>query len=141
MTIATPMSPAALPSFRRLGLDDGWATFGSTFLNFGCPSIFLDRCLLPDAARLGFELLGSRPASEPLPSVAVQARILGTSIALYSASSGDLIATHECSARTGSFAIAPGQVIIMTGDSWDLELSWSALWRSRIGQTYACGRS
>lgn len=134
MSTTALVRPTPLPTIKRLGFYDGWAAFEPTFLNFGCPSIFVDSCYLPEAESLGFEPFGTRPARDPLPEVAIRVRTDGPVITLSSASGNNLIAIHQMPLPQIATLVRARQVIILVGGSWELSLSWSVLWDCRIGR-------
>lgn len=127
-----------LPPVKRLGFDDGWARFGSTFLNFGRPSIFIDSCYLPEAALLGFESFATWPGDDPLPRPNICALVLGSNIRLHSATSGNLLASHRYEVARAEPLSMGKELVVFVGDSWALSLSWSALWRSVFGYVKVC---
>ena len=132
-TAAPPARLGQLPPIKRLGFDDGWACFGPTFLNFGYPSIFVDACFTPGYDRLGFEPFGSRAPLSPLPGVEVHVHVLGACVSLLPTSDAIPAASHYFAlSEAGALRAACG-LVVLVGDSWDLELSWSALWRCQVG--------
>lgn len=137
MSTASVMQSSHLPPIKRLGFDDGWACFGPTFLNFGCPSIFVDACYLPAIDHLGFETFGARAARCPFPVVDVRVGVLGTDLSIYTRGLADPTAHHRFSAARCCPLAAASHLILLVGDSWELELSWGALWRSQIGLAQA----
>lgn len=136
MTTATHHECFRQPTIKRLGLDDGWWFFGPHFLNLGLPLVFIDACLFPAAEELGLEHFGRRRPDSPLPSIDLGIGLLG-----------DAVGLHVADQRQGFFAAhwfrqlrlpSPTQttsMAIVVGDSYALQLTWSALWTSHIGVT------
>lgn len=122
------------PTVKRLGLDDGWWFFCTHFLNLGLPLVFIDSCLLPRAEDLGLEALGTRKPETPLPLVDLRITLLGNGVTLYNAdASPPVVAAHWFRSLELPSARPASSVGIIVGDSYALQLSWSALWRCRIG--------
>lgn len=125
------------PTVKRLGLEEGWWFFCPHFLNLGLPLLFVDACLLPGAEDLGFESFGTRRPEIPLPSVDLRVELLGDGVSLYSSGrQSHFVAGHWFrKLRLLPLPAHDSSVGILVGDSYALQLTWSTLWRCRIGAT------
>lgn len=135
MTELTDHERFRQPTVKRLGLEDGWALFCPHFLNLGVPVLFVDACLIPEAEHLGFEPFGTRKPDAPLPMVDLHMTLLGNGVTLHNAHRHrDLMTSHWFRAITLPQALqSASHVGILVGESYALDLTWSALWTCCIG--------
>lgn len=134
MTAVTNDERFRQPAIKRLGLDDGWWFFCPHFLNLGLPLVFVDACLLPEAEQLDLENFGSRKPHTPLPEIDFGVGLLGGRVGLYNtATPPKLVTAHWFRKLTLPRALQATRVGLIVGDSYALELTWSALWTCRVG--------
>ncbi len=136
-TAATARPFMPMPQVARLGFHDGWLLLNPCFLNLGLPVLLIDHRILEGADRLGLEPFGSRNPRQPLPAANVRAEINGGGISLWSTwnSQPVLLAAHWFHSSPAALPESQrlGRLILITGDSYAVQLSWSALWTCRIG--------
>lgn len=121
----------------RLGFDDGWFCLGPSFLNLGLPVLLVDHRIIGPVGRLGLEPFGSRNPRQPLESAKIRAVINGNGVSVWTASGPhpSLLAAHwfEPSPPALRESQRVRRFILIVGDTFDVEVSWSALWNSFIG--------
>jgi hypothetical protein len=120
----------------RLGFDDGWLMLSRRFLNFGLPVLLVDYRLLEPVQWLGLEHFGLRDPRRRLRTIKVQAEVAGGGVILWStpATKRSLLAAHwfeQVPAPLHDRAL--DSMILITGDTYRVQLSWSALWTCSIG--------
>lgn len=124
-----------MPQLARLGFDDGWLVLGPHFLNLGLP-VLIDHRLIDSAETLGLEPFGTRDPRQPLRPARVRVGIAGGGVWLWSSqrSRRALLAAHWFEPIPGALLAQQSLgVVFMTGDTYAVQLSWSALWTCRIG--------
>lgn len=132
----------SLATLCRLGFNDGWLVLGPTFLNFGLPVLLVDEQLTGPPGQYGFVPLATSDPRAAIPSTCLHLEIIGPVTALWSSrpdSSAELLAVRG---QEPLFTSYP-EVTIMVVSTFDVELSWSALWAGMVGSApcHAYGHS
>lgn len=135
MTLGPQSERYRQPTVKRLGMEDGWWFFCPHFLNLGVPLVFVDTCLVPEAGHRGLEVLGEREPDTPLLPAGLRIRSLGDGLSFYGTGrQPPLLASHWFRTLNLPQSLHSYPVIgVIVGDSYALQLTWSALWRCRIG--------
>jgi hypothetical protein len=126
----------SLPPVRRLGFDCGWLLLGPTFLNLGRPVLLIDTALLGDAASYGLEPFGTRNPRKPLPGARLLVEVSGHLVGIWATSAPDrdliTIGTFDQPADLSALSFTE-RVVLMVGDTWAAQQTWSTLWQFAIG--------
>lgn len=139
MTTTATSARAAMrnPTVARLGFDDGWLVLGPHFLKLGLPVLLVDHRLVGPVDGLGLESFGSRDPRRPLESAKIRAVLNGGGVSLWAASAAhqSLLAAHwfEPSPAAVLESQPVQRLILIVGDTYDVELTWSALWTCFVG--------
>lgn len=120
-----------IPAAARLGFDRGWLFLQPTFLNFGLPAVLIDRRLIsnPD---LGLEPLAQRDPFTPWCEANARLRDCNGVLGLWQRRPEELVAVNPQPAAATSGA-SHDRIILLVGDTYEIGLSWSALWACRAG--------
>jgi hypothetical protein len=137
--------PRPTPLVAQLGFDHGWLCLSPSFLNLQLPVLLVDRRLLPDPTQLGLDPFGSRDPRLPLPTTLIVVQHHpGAMISIWDHHPGDpsaqLLGWHRAiptrDVQHASWVHAGGgasRAILIIGDTYRIELCWTALWESHIG--------
>lgn len=123
----------ALPTVARLGFDDGWLLLGPTFLKLQRPVLLVDRMHLGSTAGLGFESFGSRDPRLGLPVCGVEIHICGSGVSLWTKPSTCLASHWFDTVHSSVVQVVSPDVVLLVGDTYGVEASWSALWMCFVG--------
>lgn len=133
MTVLTGV-PRTIPTIARLGFDNGWLLLKPSFLNLGLPILFVDHRLLGPPAEFGLQPFASWDPNSPLPVASVAVAVLGNGVSLWSCDPKPrLFAWHWFDTQADIRIVPIPAIGILCGDSYSVELSWSALWSCHIG--------
>lgn len=132
----TTVAPAAaitrMPQVARLGFDNGWLSLSPHFLNLGLPVLLVDYRLVEDVEMLKLESFGSRDPRQPLHTAGVQAEVSGGGVSLWSTYGQQPTLMAAYWREPIPTALLHSQrlehLILMIGDTYAVQLSWSALW-------------
>jgi hypothetical protein len=130
-TAACPRMP--LPGVARLGFDDGWLLLGPTFLNLQRPVLLVDQALIASTAGLGLESFGSRNPRARLPVCGIGVLRCGSGVSLWTERSSCLAYHWFDAAPPATAHPKVRQVVLLVGNTYEIEASWSALWTCLIG--------
>ena len=133
---ATDARLTMLPPVARLGFEDGWMLLSPTFLNLQRPVLLVDKVHIGPTTDLGLEPFGLRDPLVKLPMCRIDVAVAGNGISLWidRRRSRSLLAAGWFEAVNPHDICANfGQVIVLLGDTYAIEASWSALWTCEIG--------
>ena len=121
-----------LPAVARLGFDRGWLVLAPTFLNLGLPTLLVDHRLVGDA-NLNLEPFADHRPGKNWQEANSSIRIYwdGT-IGLWQTSPEELITTQLRPTGWNDLA-GHNQCLLVVGETYHVQLTWSALWRCAIG--------
>lgn len=129
--------PAELPPVARLGFDDGWLVLGPTFLNLQTPVLLVDQVHIGPHTGFGLEPFGSRDPRSSFPACLIRLVVAGNGVSLWTTLGEHLglLATHWFEAPVVStiFMGSPS-VVLLVGDTYAVQTSWSAMWTCLIGE-------
>lgn len=127
------MSPAlrTLPPIARLGFNDGWLMLPPSFLNFGLPGLLIDYRLVA-SNDLDLEPFATHDPRGPWRDSKLHLRCAGGYRTLWQQDPERLLAASFEASRTGTFT-GHHRLVLVVGNSYAVQLSWSALWTCRIG--------
>lgn len=144
---ASRLAPTRLPTVARLGFDYGWLRLDPTFLNFGRAGLLIDyRLFHGDPYALGFENFGSREPKVGLPITTIRADLRsrygielqvpdrGREVGCLAARSFD----QEHGPNWMRRAHGDRSLLVLVGDTYQIQLGWPALWHCAIGVAFAC---
>lgn len=134
---ATEAPLTALPTVARLGFDDGWLLLNPTFLNLQKPVLLVDQIHTGPHAGLGLEPFGSRDPRSSLPACRIRLVVAGSGVSLWTTlgEHAGLLATHWFEAHDApTTCCGSTELILFVGDTYAVEMSWSALWTCSIGK-------
>jgi len=130
-------SARGMPALARLGFDYGWLFLSPRFLNLGQPSLLVDRQLIGDAQKLGLEPFGCHDPRHPFSTTKILVGLRFAEVSLWSvlSSAPRLLARASVDKDLPEIAdIARARCCnVIVGDTYAVQLSWSALWRCDIG--------
>jgi hypothetical protein len=115
----------SLPRVDRAGFDDGWLILGPHFLNFGVPSLLVDY-RLADEAGCGLEIFGVHRPEEAWIPAAVHITSTAANGGIWGNQSIVLIASRRFG-RGLEVLDGYDELIVMVGDTYAVQLTWSAL--------------
>lgn len=127
----------ALPPVARLGFDAGWLLLTPTFLNLQRPVLLVDQIHIGPTTGLGLEPFGSRDPRSPLGACGIEVVVAGSGVSLWSApvEPRGLLATHWFdTCNYGDACWGSSEVVLLVGDTYAVDTSWSALWSCLIGK-------
>lgn len=127
----------ALQPVARLGFDDGWLLLGPTFLNLQRPVLLVDRMYLSSTIGLGFESFGCRDPRSSLPDCGVDVLVCGGGVSLWDKSSRCLASHWFDDVALPAVRIDSEEIVLLVGDTYEVEASWSALWLCLVGAARA----
>lgn len=116
----------------RLGFDDGWLLLGPTFLNLQCPLLLVDQALIGTTAGFGLELFGHRDPRSALPVCGINVLSSGSGVSLWTEPS-TCLASHWFDSPVATADANVPQLVLLIGNTYEVEMSWSALWACVIG--------
>ena len=125
----------APPAVARLGFDRGWHFLAPTFLNFKMPTVLIDHRLIDDAD-LNLEPFADHHPDTPWRTANALLRLSSETISLWQRQPEQLITTIFRPSGANRLDDS-NQLILIIGDTYDVQLTWSALWTCHIG---ACNR-
>lgn len=121
-----PVRPVA-----QIGFGCGWLVLASTFLNFGLPAVLVDSRLVQEP-NLGIELFANHDPSLPWREADACLRYSDGTLGLWRLRPEQLIAGEFQAGGMAGLA-RHDRVILLLGNSYNVQLSWSALFDCRIG--------
>ena len=120
-----------MPAVARLGFDRGWHFLAPTFLNFKVPAVLIDHRLIDDA-NLNLESFANHHPDTPWRTGNALLRLSVETISLWQRQPEQLITTTVPSTAASDLS-SPRPLILLVGDSYNVQLTWSALWTCHIG--------
>ena len=120
-----------MPAVARLGFDRGWHFLAPTFLNFKVPAVLIDHRLIDDAD-LNLEPFANHHPDTPWRTANALLRLSGETISLWQRQPEQLI-TMTVPSTAASDLSSPRPLILLVGNSYNVQLTWSALWTCHIG--------
>ena len=121
-----PVRPVA-----HIGFGCGWLVLAPTFLNFGLPAVLVDSRLVQDT-NLRLEPFANHDPSLPWREADACLRYSPGTLELWRLRPEQLIAAEFQAGGTAVLA-RHDRVILLVGNSYDVQLSWSALFDCLIG--------
>lgn len=124
------------PPVARLGFDEGWLLLGPTFLDLRRPVLLVDKILIGPTSTLGLEPFNSRNPRVRLNVCRIQVVTAGSGISLWTGSGASrclLAAGWEVASRSRDICWATHDIILLVGDTYAVEVSWSAIFACLIG--------
>lgn len=133
MTTSTCWVPP-VAALARIGFGSGWLILAPTFLNFGLPAVLVDYRLIQDAD-LQLEPFASHDPLAPWWEANARLRYSDGKLGLWRLGPERLIAAElQVGGAAGIAELSShNRMVLLIGDTYDVQLSWSALWGCRIG--------
>lgn len=123
-----------LRGIARVGFDHGWHLCGPTFLKLGIPLLLVDQLFLDDPVTYRLEPLGARNPRTLLPLSTLTVERSGRFVALTTTDDAQPLAIGAFADPTCLEHLDRTDVVAVTlADTWAVEQSWCALFRSFVG--------
>lgn len=123
-----------LPRIARVGFDHGWHLTGPTFFNLGIPLLLVDQLFLGNPVTYRLEPLSARNPHTPLPLSTLTVRRSGRFVGLSATEHSEPLAVGAFADPACLEHLDRADVVaVAVADTWAVEQSWCALFRSAVG--------